>query len=146
MPTITQIRVGIADAIRALGDIQASPYILASPTFPYAHCRPSGEAGDIEYDQTMGRGLDLMPFTVEVFTGSPTDQGAQMVLDEYLSPAGGRSIKAALELDKTLGGIVDDLRVVSCAGYRVMIFPKRGQADPILSAMWRLDIYASGIE
>jgi hypothetical protein len=141
---IGDIRVALADAVNALGAIQASPYILANPTPPYAHVLPSGEAGPLVYDLTMGRGLDQIPFTVEVFTGSPVDVGAQMLLDEYLEPTGGRSIKAALEVDKTLGGLVDTLHVTQSTGYHAVVFPHRGQADPLLVATWHLTIYMRG--
>lgn len=144
MASITDIRAALADAIGALGNIQASPYILANPTPPSAFVYPCGEAGDIEYDQAMHRGFDIVPFTVEVYTGSPHDIAAQVNLDEYLEPSGGRSIKAALEADKTLGGIVDDLRVTRCRGYRAVVMPHRGQVDPILAGTWLVDVWWPG--
>ncbi|CAB4173650.1 hypothetical protein UFOVP1186_21 [uncultured Caudovirales phage] len=143
--TIKDIRAALASAVGAVGTIQASPYILGNPVPPSAHVFPAGEAGDIEYDMAMGRGIDLVPFTVEVFEGSPHDQAAQTNLDLYLASSGTRSVKQALEVDKTLGGLVEDLRVVSCSGYRVVILPARGQNDPMLSAAWHVNVWLRGV-
>lgn len=139
MASITDIRAALMAPIKALGGINASPYILMNPTPPYAHCFPGGEAGDIEYDLAMQRGLDLMPFTVEVFTGAPGDIAQQVNLDAYLAASGERSIKQAIETDRTLGGLVDDLHVTSAIGYRAVVLP--GRNDPLLSATWRVHIY-----
>jgi hypothetical protein len=67
----------------------------------------------------MGRGLDKWTFTVQAFVALASDIGAQVKLDAFLAPSGSQSVKAAIEADGTLGGIVADTSVVSCTGYRV---------------------------
>lgn len=128
-------------SIAAIGGIQSKGYMLAAPTPPYAHVYPGGDAGDIEYDLAMGRGLDGCPFTVQVFAGSPTDMGAQVRILEYIEPSGARSIKAAIEADRTLGGLVDDLRVTKCTGYRQYVI--EGKAA-VLGATFHVDVLNSG--
>jgi hypothetical protein len=102
---IAAIRNGLATAIQtAVPDGQVSPYILSNPTPPYAYVLE----GDIAYDLAMNRGWDELEFIVLLCVGFTTDQGAQQRLDGYRQPGG---LKAALEADRTLGGVCDDLIV-----------------------------------
>jgi hypothetical protein len=52
-------------------------------------------------------------FTVSVVVGRSAERTAQTLLDGYLSYAGATSIRAAIESDRTLGGVVQDLIVES---------------------------------
>jgi hypothetical protein len=53
----------------------------------------------------------LMP-TVTVLTSAVLDRVGQRALAEYASPAGDKSVPAAIAGDRTLGGVVDDCQVV----------------------------------
>jgi hypothetical protein len=141
MATLTEIREALAVNLDVLTDVQVSAYMLASPTPPSAHLYPGGGAGEIEYDLAMGRGLDRWPFTVQVFVGAAADVGAQKRLDVFLAPSGAQSVKAAIESDKTLGGLVQDVRVVSCDGYRAYTFDGRAA---VLGAEWHVEVLATG--
>jgi len=133
--TLTQIREGIAANLSAIAGWQVSPYMLASPTPPSIHVFPD----TIEYDKVMKRGLDDWFILVQAFVGTTSDIGAQQKLDEMLAPSGATSIKAAIESDKTLGGAVSSLQVVSCSGYRV--YPRPGSSDAaVLGAEWRVHV------
>ena len=142
MPDLVAIREGIADALNAIPELQASPYMLSNPTPPSAHVFPD----EVDYDQTMGRGHDDWFMTVQAFVGMITDIGAQKRLDLMLNPAGAYSVKAAIEADSTLGGVVDDVQVQSCTGYRVYArsVTISGSGDPVLGAEWRVWILAAG--
>lgn len=145
MGILTDIRAGLAANLAAISDLQLAPggqgYMLSAPTGPSAHIYPGGGAGPIEYDQAMQRGLDLIPFTVQVFVPLTSDIGAQANLDAYIEPTGTRSVKAALESDVTLGGAADTMRVVACTGYQQFVFEGR---PPLLGAEWHVHIYATG--
>lgn len=130
--SLSDIRAGMAANLATLDGIQVSPYMLASPTPPALHIIPAS----IEYDQAMARGVDLLVFTVQVFVALGLDQAAQIKLDEYLAPTG---IKAALESDRTLGGVVADVRVSGLSSYDVVALPDRGQ---MLAASFRVEVYS----
>src|SRR4029077_10195860 len=128
-------RQGLAANLSTLQGIQVSPYMLANATPPTVHLYPGGAAGDITYDLAFQRGLDNWPFTVQAFVGLTSDIGAQALLDTFIAPSGSQSIKTVLESDSTLGGLVNDVTVVSCTGYRIY---RRDGAAPVLGAEWHL--------
>lgn len=65
------------------------------------------------YHQTMGRGRIHLAPTVTVLVSAGLDRVGQQRLAGYANPTGGQSIVAAVEADKTLGGVVEDCIVVS---------------------------------
>ena len=128
--TVTAIREAMAVNLGTIPNVQISAYMLVSPVPPVIHVFPAG----VEYDRGMHRGLDILTFTVEVFVAMGLDVGAQMRVDRMLSPSGTESVKAALEADRTLGGIVSDLWVERVSGYRLVELPEMEQKA--LSADW----------
>lgn len=138
MATLQEIREGLAANLSAIAGMQVSAYMLSAPTPPSAHVFPD----ETEYDKTMGRGHDDWAMLVQVFVGVSSDIGAQQRLDRMIAPAGAESVKEALEADATLAGVVDDLRVESCSGYRV--YPLEGRGS-VLGAEWRVKVLAPGI-
>lgn len=110
--TMAQIRAGLVANLSSLG-IQSTGYVLAAPTAPNIEIFPS----EIDYDQALGRGLDFVDVTVRVTVTVTLDVAAQIKLDEYLAPTGANSVKALIEADKTLGGVVQDVHVQSASGY-----------------------------
>lgn len=145
MGQITDIREALADAIASVtlpgySDFQVSAYMLANPTPPCAWVVPGGPSGSIEYDKAMQRGLDQVPFTVQVFVPLTVGQAAEQLLDALIEPSGSSSIKAAIEADRTLGGACDSLRVRSCSGYRQYILDGK---PPQLGAEWLVDVHVT---
>ena len=112
--------------------------MIGNPTPPMLQVFPD----EIDYDTTMGRGLDTLMFIVQAHVGASSDIGAQKKLDAMLAPSGATvSVKAAVEADRTLGGVVHDCRVVSCTGYRVYITPA---GTGVLGAEWSVQVLAAG--
>jgi hypothetical protein len=134
MPTLREVREGLAANLDAIPGLQAKAYKLSNSTPPCAWITPV----EVDYDMAMQRGIDLWRFTVTVQVGAPTDIGAQMRLDRMLDPNGDESVKAMLEADDTLGGSVMDLRVTRCSGY--------GEYEGRLGAEWDVEVWASGEE
>ena len=117
MASLAQIRQGLAANLAVLDGIQVSAYVLGNPTLPTVWVRPATAEG-IEYHRAFANGLENWTFTVQAFFASGiSDIGAQQKLDELLASTGATSVKAALETDKTLGGLVKDLIVQTCTGY-----------------------------
>jgi hypothetical protein len=141
--TLQQIRQGIATNLGTLADapqgIQISAYILDNPSPP---CLYVMGADEITYDLAMQRGLDQWRIVIQGFVGGVTDIGAQVRLDEWLAPTGDDSVKQAIESDKTLGGLIADISVVSSSGYR--LYHVESQAAT-LGADWVCSIYNTGI-
>lgn len=142
MASFKEIREGLAANVGSISGLQASAYLLGSPTPPVAEVEPGwGTERGISYDKTFQRGLDGYAFTVRVLIGAPSDVGAQKRLDRMLAPSGADSIKAAVESDLTLGGDIETLRVTECSGYRLY---RRDGGAPLLGAEWRVEIWAEG--
>lgn len=153
MASLTSIREAMAASLSGLDNVQVSAYMLASPTPPTIHLYPGGPAGDFEYDQTMRRGLDLVPFTVQAFVALGNgDLASQRNLDAFLATSGTQSVKAALQAPDstdengndtvTLGGLIEGLHVVRCLPYQQFVFEGRG---PLLGAEWHVNVYAPGV-
>jgi hypothetical protein len=137
VPTVQDIREGFAANLRSLDGYQVSPYMLTNFTPPVvwvARC-------DVEYDRAMGRGLDYWTFTIQAVTGLVVDVGAQQKIDQLLAPSGATSVKQAIESDKTLGGLVPNLTVLSSNGYRQVAV----EGLLYLLAEWTVELYARGV-
>jgi len=114
MPTLSDSRTGIATNLGTISGLRTSAYVPDEPKPPIAIIFPE----NISFDTAFGRGLDTYTFTVQVIVSKISDRNAQSNLDGYCNPSGASSIKAALESDKTLGGLVQDLRVTEARDYR----------------------------
>jgi hypothetical protein len=114
--------------------------VLAQPTPPGIQIIPPG----VVYDYSMGSlssGLNEWLFIIQGFVALTSDIGAQKVLDEMCAPSGNSSVKALLEADKSLGGVVETLRVTEQTPGR-QVDP--GSGNPMLLVEWRVMIHAKG--
>lgn len=140
------VRQAMADLLTDnLGGVQVSPYMIANPTPPAAHLFPA----PVDYDQAFARGMDQWTFTLQVYVAEMAglSRGAQERLDDFISTDSTHSVKRALELTadggpQTLGGLIDDLRVVSCDGYRR--YAREGMG-PLFGSEWTIDVRAEGV-
>jgi hypothetical protein len=110
--TISGIRTGLATRLATITGLRTSSYIPDQINPPVAVVMPS----KITFDRAMHRGLDEYEFTVMVLVGRADERVAQTLLDDYCNPTGTSSIKTAVEGDRTLGGVVSDLRVTEMRG------------------------------
>jgi hypothetical protein len=110
--TISGIRTGLATRLATIAGLRTSSYIPDQINPPVAVVMPS----KITFDRAMHRGLDEYEFTVMVLVGRADERVAQTLLDDYCNPTGTSSIKTAVEGDRTLGGVVSDLRVTEMRG------------------------------
>lgn len=69
---------------------------------------------EIRYDSTFQRGADEATWTVYVVVSKVIDRAGMKALSPYVAGSGSKSIKAAIEGDKTLQGQTDSLRITRC--------------------------------
>jgi hypothetical protein len=110
---LVDVRAGLAVAAAAVPGLNATPHAPARVEAPAFY---PGET-DVDYDRTFGSGVDEMLATCYLLVSSADDQDGQAVLDRFLG-RGPESVKAALEADRTLGGVCMDLRVRGVRAYR----------------------------
>jgi hypothetical protein len=70
----------------------------------------------IDFDEMVG-GAYLMAVVVTVLVNPSAERTAQDLLDGYLAGSGAASVKAAIETDQTLGGIVSYTKVRTAGNY-----------------------------
>lgn len=100
------MRAGIATNIATISGIRTYAEIPDSPALPAAVVGLT----TVDYNRSFQRGLTEYTFTVTVILGRLAETRAQQNMDAYISN-GAKSIKSAIESDKTLGGYAFDTRV-----------------------------------
>lgn len=103
----------IRDALKT--NLQTIVNMRVYDTIPDVVVPPCAVVGqlDFQFDVDNARGLDQASVDVYVLVQRFSERTAQDKLDTLLAGTGPKSIKTALESDRTLGGLVDTLRVVS---------------------------------
>jgi hypothetical protein len=76
------------------------------------------ELDHIDYHDSMELSSAVWFVNVTVLVSMNDVEAAQKSLDAYLSPDGDASVRAALEADETLGGVVSDVTVRLADGYQ----------------------------
>lgn len=113
MATIAQMRTGIATNLATISGLRTTETIPDNPQPPVAVIAPTS----IEYDLTFARGLDQYNFTVTVVVARASERQAQRLLDAFCAGSGASSVKTAIESNRTLSGLVQDLRVTAMRNY-----------------------------
>ena len=104
--SITAIRTELASNIGNISGIRTYADIPDNPAMPAAVVT----LANVNYDQAFQRGLTEYNFIVTVIFGRIATTSAQRNLDSLIS-TGDRSLKVAVESDKTLDGNAYDTRV-----------------------------------
>ena len=105
MVPVSEVRQALADKAANVYGLRAYAYQPDDPRPPVAFVM----LDRIEYDLNANRGADTQFYVITVIVGRANDRAAQKNLDQYL--IGTDSVKAALEADRTLGGVVNTCRV-----------------------------------
>ena len=113
MATMSQIRAGLADRMATIDRLRVRDYMPDSVTPPMAVVSPS----QVNYDLNAQSGLTNYSFTVSLLVVRADARSAQLEVDKYIAPTGEYSVKAAIEGDRTLGGIVNTCRVTAVNNY-----------------------------
>ncbi len=131
-----EVMAELAEAIRSVPS-------LAGKTYDYANESPPDPAAivpfpeQIEFDNTGGRGSDVMSLDVVVLVGRITDRGTKKRATGYAAGSGSESIKAAIEGHDY--STIDSVRVETCAFETYTITD-----DNRLALIFTLDIIGSG--
>lgn len=112
--SVNDVRKGLKGALGSISELRLFDYVPSTISAP---CAVIGYPNVYEYDKSFGRGLDRMEIEVTVFLGSVAERSSQDRMDAYISGSGGRSIKVAVEADRTLDGACADIRVVEAKNY-----------------------------
>lgn len=135
MASIAQIRTGLATNLATISGLRTSAIVPDDFNPPLAVVIPS----TIEYDTAFRRGLDTYEFRVLAIVARASERNAQANLDAYCQSTGSTSIKTALESNRTLSGVIKDLRVTQMRNY--------GPADiggvTYLTAEFVVSVYSS---
>lgn len=105
---VSTVRDGIKTRLQTISGLRVYDVIPDKVTPPSAIV---GQL-DFTFDIDNARGLDQASLDVYVIVQRLDARSGQNKLDEYLS-SGSKSIKSAIEGDRTLGGAVNTLRVTS---------------------------------
>jgi hypothetical protein len=109
MIQISKVRDALGKNIETISGIRIYDTI---PDVVVPPCAVVGQL-DFTFDVNNARGLDSASVDVYVIVQRISERAGQDKLDELLAGSGPKSIKTALESDRTLGGLVDTLRVIS---------------------------------
>jgi hypothetical protein len=109
--TINQVAEGLKTALDTIAGLRCFSYQPEQENPPMAF--PILDR--VTYHKAFQGGDMVADWTVVVVVGRYLDRTAFKTLDDFLSFSGAKSIRAALEADKTLGGICQTLIVQSSA-------------------------------
>ncbi len=137
MASIGSLREALASSLDVVPDTPASAYVRSELPDRIIQILPAG----IGYDRAMGRGHDDVTFTVQAVVSNVDDVASQKLLDRYMENVAPYSVKAAIEADRTLGGLCDDLHVSEATGLQV-IAPATGGV--LLVVEWTVLVLAGG--
>ena len=106
---INGVRDALKDNLQTITNMRVYDLIPDIVTPP---CAVVGQL-DFTFDIDNMRGLDQASVDVYVIVQRISERSGQDKLDNFLAGSGTGSIKTAIESDRTLGGLVDTLRVIS---------------------------------
>lgn len=113
--TIQQVVDALEAAVATISDLEVYDYVPDDVAVPCAFVWPAAS----NFDMTIGRGGDRQFYTIRILVSRTSDREGQTKLFTYMNPSGSASVKAAIESDKTLGGVADTLWVRSRTGVQI---------------------------
>jgi len=108
--TILDVMTGIEERLATIDGLRTAYYMAEQINPPQAVV---GVPPVDNYRTTFGRGQFMIMPQVYVFVSAALDKVGQAALAEFANPVGARSIPAAIEADRTLGGVVQECVVDS---------------------------------
>jgi len=113
MADISELRAGIKTNLATITGLRVSDFQPDNINPPVAIVFPIS----VNYDDAFARGMQTYTFSVQVIVGRVSERTGQNSIDAYISSTGTKSIKLAIESNKTLGGKAFDLRVTDMRNY-----------------------------
>lgn len=137
-PTIEQVMQGIEARLETIAGLRVTAYIADQVNPPAAVV---GVPDIPDYRLTFGRGRFRLAPTVTVLVSASLDRTGQAKLASFANPTGSTSIPAAIEGDRTLGGVVEECFVSS---FRVLGLDEVGQIG-YYGGVFDLSVVAPGV-
>lgn len=109
-PSIHDVMLGIEGQLATISGLRVSEYLPDQIMPPVAIV---GVPPIPEYRTTFGRGRFTLEPTVTILVSARLDRVGQTELAGYADVSGSASIPAAIESDRTLGGVVEECWVLS---------------------------------
>lgn len=134
MSSIGDIAAGLKANLDSIDGVNVSKYPRSNPVGPIIHLWPAEFPA---YHRAMQMGLSEVVFTVQLLWPYTDDAGTAAQVYDFLEPTGTRSVRAAIESDRTLGGACDRVTVESCSGLAVGVTQDN---QPRLTVNWRVTI------
>ena len=137
MSQIGDLRSALKENIRLnIRGAEINTYASINPNPPGIHLWPSAIPS---YHRTFGDplGLTEVEFTVQGYVGFGTNIGAQEIMDEWLGTDTDQSVAAAIESDRTLGGLAHTLMVKDGTGYGAL---ETATGTPLLTSDWLVTV------
>lgn len=138
MASLKAVRTAVEDAIEGVGGLRIVDGSNIST--PAAVVTLANEG--VDYHQTFQDGLSTWPLRVLVYVSTAYTRTARDQLDDFLDTTGAGSVKAAIEADTTLGGLVDDL-IVHRGRQADFVFQEGGRVVQYLGAEIDVEIQAA---
>ena len=108
MGSLANVQAGLADALRTIVGLRVYD-------FPSDRVEPPAAVlslPETPYDITLGGRSDEWTFPLWVLVAKANDKSAYGEMVDYLEAEGVKSIRAAVEADRTLGGACDTAAIV----------------------------------
>jgi len=115
MATLTEIRQGLADRLATIDNLRVAATMPEQVNPPISVV----SIESVQYDLNARNGLTQYNMVVTVIVARADARTAQNAIDQYVAPTGDRSVKAAIEGDRTLGGKVNTCRVTAVTNYQI---------------------------
>ncbi len=107
MSSVSEISDALKNALTLVPGLRVHDYLPDQINPPVAYVG----IDSIDYHGAFRGGNPVHSYTITVVVGRTSDRASQKTLDEFLSYDGPRSIRAAIEKDRTLDGWVQSLIV-----------------------------------
>lgn len=107
--TVSQIASGLMANLSTISGLRTFAFQPEQLNPPFAF----PVLTQVKYHGAMGGGDVVYEWTVHAIVGRYTDRSAYQTLDGFISYDGATSLRAALESDRTLGGVAQTLLVSS---------------------------------
>lgn len=116
MASLSSIRAGLKANLATISGLRTFDTVPDQVPVP---CAVVGGPERIDFDATMGRGIDRYTIPIRVYVSRASERAGQASLDAFLAGSGASSVKAAIESDKDLGGAADTTRCVAMREYGI---------------------------
>jgi hypothetical protein len=120
--TVVQVLDGLATRLRTIDGLRVYDRPADITAAPAAFMLLEA----VDYQNAFALGDPRMEITVSVVVARTSDRAAYERMSEYLAPTGSRSVRAAIEADRSLGGVCQTLIVLRADNVRMV---SQGDAD-----------------